>query len=86
MPQRPCFAESDEPYQTGHWSPVRAWITPQWKYIRSPKAELYDLLPIPRGAAQPGAPAATSARLEAPRRIGKGDAQASGRKRSHVGA
>lgn len=45
---RPCYAETDEPYHTGHWSPQRALITPQWKYIRSPRAELYDLLADPQ--------------------------------------
>ena len=44
----PCYAETDEPYHVGHWSPLRALITAQWKYIRSPKAELYDLLADPR--------------------------------------
>ena len=44
----PCYAETDEPYHVGHWSPLRALITSQWKYIRSPKAELYDLLADPR--------------------------------------
>jgi arylsulfatase A-like enzyme len=43
----PCYAETDEPYHTAHWSPLRALITPQWKYIRSPRAELYDLLADP---------------------------------------
>ncbi|MDB5334925.1 MAG: tetratricopeptide repeat protein [Planctomycetaceae bacterium] len=43
----PCYAETDEPYQAGHWSPLRALITQQWKYIRSPRAELYDLLADP---------------------------------------
>jgi arylsulfatase A-like enzyme len=38
-----CYAESDEPYRAGHWSPLRTLITSQWKYIRSPRAELYDL-------------------------------------------
>ena len=44
----PCYAETDEPYHAGHWSPLRALITQQWKYIRSPKAELYDLLADPQ--------------------------------------
>lgn len=44
----PCYAETDEPYNAGHWSPLRALITVQWKYIRSPKAELYDLVADPR--------------------------------------
>lgn len=40
----PCYAETDEPYDHAHWSPLRALIMPDWKYIRSPKAELYNLL------------------------------------------
>ena len=43
-----CYAETDEPYNTGHWSPLRALVTEHWKYIRSPRAELYDLLADPR--------------------------------------
>ena len=44
----PCYAETDEPYVTAHWSPLRAIITPQWKYVRSPRAELYDLVADPQ--------------------------------------
>lgn len=44
----PCYAETDEPYNTAHWSPLRALINPQWKYIRSPQPELYDLVADPR--------------------------------------
>ncbi len=42
-----CYAETDEPYDLGHWSPLRALVTRQWKYVRSPRAELYDLLADP---------------------------------------
>ena len=45
---RPCYGETDEPYHAGHWSPLRALMSSQWKYIRSPRAELYDLLADPR--------------------------------------
>lgn len=48
LPVLPCYAETDEPYHAGHWSPLRALITPQWKYIRSPRSELYDLTADPR--------------------------------------
>jgi arylsulfatase A-like enzyme len=44
----PCYAETNEPYHAGHWSPLRALITSQWKYIRSPQPELYDLIGDPR--------------------------------------
>ena len=47
MPSKSCYAETDEPYHAAHWSPLRALITPQWKYIRSPRAELYDLMADP---------------------------------------
>lgn len=47
MTATPCYAETDEPYLAGHWSPLRAIITPEWKYIRSPRAELYDLIADP---------------------------------------
>lgn len=58
MTALPCYAETDDPYHAGHWSPLRALITTQWKYIRSPRAELYDLLADPHelqnlAAAQP---------------------------------
>jgi tetratricopeptide (TPR) repeat protein len=47
QPLVPCYAETDEPYHAGHWSPLRAFITDKWKYIRSPRAELYDLIADP---------------------------------------
>ncbi|MCA9118253.1 MAG: sulfatase-like hydrolase/transferase, partial [Planctomycetaceae bacterium] len=47
LSQAPCYAETDEPYAAAHWSPQRALITSQWKYIRSPRAELYDLIADP---------------------------------------
>ena len=43
----PSYAETDEPYHEAHWSPLRAIISGQWKYIRSPRPELYDLLADP---------------------------------------
>ena len=42
-----ALRETDEPYQTARWSPLRALISWPLKYIRSPKAELYDLLKDP---------------------------------------
>lgn len=47
MPVRACYAETDEPWHAGHWSPLRALITERWKYIRSPRPELYDLIADP---------------------------------------
>ena len=48
IPETPCYAETDEPYHAGHWSPLRALINSQWKFIRSPRAELYDLVADPQ--------------------------------------
>ncbi len=36
------YAESDQPYIAYRWSPVRSLVTPDWKYVRSPRVELYD--------------------------------------------
>jgi len=47
LPLLPCYAETDEPYHAAHWSPLRALITSKWKYIRSPRPELYDLIADP---------------------------------------
>ncbi len=43
LPARPCFAETDIPFLEHGWAPQRCLITEDWKYIRSPKPELYDL-------------------------------------------
>ncbi len=40
---RRIYAETEEPYRVGHWSPLRAIYQGRWKYIRTPQAELYDL-------------------------------------------
>ncbi len=40
---RPVYAETDEPYRVGHWAGLRAIIDGQWKYILTPRDELYDL-------------------------------------------
>ncbi len=36
------YAETDHPYYNYGWSPLRALVTPEWKYIRAPEPELYD--------------------------------------------
>ena len=41
---RPCYAETDEPYQTAHWSPLRALVT---------KAAECATRPRPASAARP---------------------------------
>lgn len=38
-----CYAETDEPYQAARWSPLRALITSEFKYVRSTQSELYKL-------------------------------------------
>lgn len=40
---RACFAETDAPFTAHGAAPQRCVIRDSWKYIRSPKAELYDL-------------------------------------------
>jgi arylsulfatase A-like enzyme len=47
MTSVPCYAETDEPFDLAHWSPLRALVTGPWKYIRSPRPELYDMLADP---------------------------------------
>jgi arylsulfatase A-like enzyme/Tfp pilus assembly protein PilF len=43
LPPRPCYAETDIPFLEHHWAPQRCLVTANWKYIRSPRRELYDL-------------------------------------------
>ena len=45
---RPCYAETDIPFLEHHWAPQRCLVTENWKYIRSPRPELYDLAQDPR--------------------------------------
>ena len=40
---RPCYAETDIPFLEHRWAPQRSLVTEGWKYIRSPRPELYDL-------------------------------------------
>lgn len=42
LPESPCYCETDLPYASFGWSPLRALITPKWKYIRTARRELYD--------------------------------------------
>jgi choline-sulfatase len=39
----PVYCETLSPWITYHWAPLRAVRTTEWKYIRAPKRELYDL-------------------------------------------
>jgi arylsulfatase A-like enzyme/Flp pilus assembly protein TadD len=38
-----CYAETDLPFIEHRWAPQRSLIAENWKYIRSPRSELYDL-------------------------------------------
>src|SRR5207253_1547092 len=37
----PSYAETQLPYSVYRWSPLTSLTTPDWKYIRSPRAEVY---------------------------------------------
>jgi Tfp pilus assembly protein PilF len=43
-----CYSASDFPLLEYGWSPLRSLTTADWKYIRSPEAELYDLSSDPQ--------------------------------------
>jgi arylsulfatase A-like enzyme/Flp pilus assembly protein TadD len=38
----PSYAETELPYSVYGWSPLRSLTTPQWKYVRTARPELYD--------------------------------------------
>ena len=40
---RDCYAETDTPFMSNRWSPLRAIISDRWKYIQTTFPELYDL-------------------------------------------
>jgi choline-sulfatase len=44
---RALYAETNEPLLESGWSPLRSLISGQWKYIRTPREELYDLIKDP---------------------------------------
>ena len=44
---RDCYGETDVPYWEAGWSPLRSITTEQWKYIRTTRPELFDLLQDP---------------------------------------
>lgn len=39
----PVYCETLSPMLTYHWAPLRAVRTAEWKYIRAPRSELYNL-------------------------------------------
>ncbi len=43
LPARPVYAETDYPLESFGWSPLQSLIDGDWKYIRAPAPELYDL-------------------------------------------
>jgi arylsulfatase A-like enzyme/Flp pilus assembly protein TadD len=40
---RACYAETDVPFLEHRWAPQRSLVSKNWKYIRTPRPELYDL-------------------------------------------
>lgn len=42
-----CYAGTDDPFLQNGWSPLRSLTTERWKYVRSTKPELYDLVADP---------------------------------------
>ena len=43
LPPKVCYAETDAPYQTARWSPMRALIPSEFKCVPSTQPELYYL-------------------------------------------
>ncbi len=43
LPARRVYGETDYPFDSFGWSPLRSLIEGDWKYIRAPVPELYDL-------------------------------------------
>jgi arylsulfatase A-like enzyme len=48
LPQLDLYAETDHPFEECGAAPLRGLVTNRWKYIRSPRPELYDLPADPR--------------------------------------
>jgi len=42
LPPVPSYAETELPWAMYRWAPQQSLTTPDWKYVRSPKPELYD--------------------------------------------
>ena len=45
-----CYSETDQPYASYKWSPLRALRKGRWKFIRAPADELYDVAADPHEA------------------------------------
>ncbi len=39
---RPCYGESRYPLTSFGWAPLTTLLTPEWRFIRGPRPELYD--------------------------------------------
>lgn len=48
LPAIPLYAESNHPFEEAGAAPLRGLITERWKYVRSPRPELYDLAHDPQ--------------------------------------
>jgi arylsulfatase A-like enzyme len=48
LPTRDCYSQTEEPYLQAFWSPLQGLTTDRWRYVRSSKLELYDLVDDPR--------------------------------------
>jgi arylsulfatase A-like enzyme/Flp pilus assembly protein TadD len=44
----PSYAATDEPLLSNGWSPLRCWVDGGWKYIRTTRPEVYNLVEDPR--------------------------------------
>jgi arylsulfatase A-like enzyme len=42
-----CYAETEHPRFHANWAPLRCLVEGQWKYVRAPRPELYDLAADP---------------------------------------
>ena len=43
-----CYSQTEEPYLQAFWSPLKGLTTERWRYVRTTKPELYDLLTDPK--------------------------------------
>ena len=43
----PTYGQTDLPFTSFGWSPLRCLVDGKWKYIRAPQVELYDLAADP---------------------------------------
>ncbi len=48
LPSQACYSQTEEPYLQAFWSPLQSWTTDRWRYVRTTKPELYDLVADPQ--------------------------------------